>query len=369
MAYTNIDDPSAYFQTALYTGNNTANHAITNDGNSDLQPDLLWIKSRDAAHSHWLVDSNRGVTKGFFVESSDAERTSLATRDVASFDTDGFTVGVPYQSSSTNSNASTKVAWQWKANAGSTSSNTDGSINSTVQANQDAGFSIVTYTGTGSTADQTIGHGLGVRANAVIVKNRDGAANWVVYVDGLTANHSMELNTLDTESDSTQGRVLSNAGTRGTSTIFSIRSGSGSVIQTNTSGEDYVAYCFAEKQGFSKFSSYVGNGASNGPFIYTGFAPAFVMIKNTSTPTNWEMFDVKRNPSNVRNLKLGANLDVAENGSDLGTTTQNNIDILSNGFKCRTGNTDTNVNGHKFIYMAFAENPFTTSTGIPTTAR
>jgi len=151
--------------------------------------------------------------------------------------------------------------------------------------------------------------------------------------------------------------------------FFSIRSGSGSVIQTNTSGEDYVAYCFAEKQGFSKFSSYVGNGASNGPFIYTGFAPAFVMIKNTSTPTNWEMFDVKRNPSNVRNLKLGANLDVAENGSDLGTTTQNNIDILSNGFKCRTGNTDTNVNGHKFIYMAFAENPFTTSTGIPTTAR
>jgi len=361
MAYTNIDDPSAYFQVKTYTGTSGI-HDVTLDGNSDMQPDFVWFKNRTVGYTHQLYDSSRGVTKALYSQGTNAEAT--ITNGLTRFDPDGFRV-----SSAAAINENEIVCWNWKANGGTTSTDTNGSITSTVQVNQDAGFSIVQYTGTGSTADQTIGHGLGVRANAVIVKNRDGAANWVVYVDGLTANHSMELNTLDTESDSTQGRVLSNAGTRGTSTIFSIRSGSGSVIQTNTSGEDYVAYCFASKQGYSKFSSYVGNGASNGPFIYTGFAPAFVMIKNTSTPTNWEMFDVKRNPSNVRNLKLGANLAVAENGSDLGTTTQNNIDILSNGFKCRTGNTDTNVNGHKFIYMAFAESPFTTSTGIPTTAR
>jgi hypothetical protein len=364
MAYTNIDDPSAHFQTALYTGNSANARQVTNDGNSDLQPDFVWIKGRSNTSHNLLYDSSRGVYKQIYSDLTNSEAT--VTNSLQEFSTDGFKVGSYVYA---NENTHTFVAWQWKANGGTTSTDTNGSITSTVQVNQDAGFSIVQYTGTGSTADQTIGHGLGVRANAVIVKNRDGAANWVVYVDGLTANHSMELNTLDTESDSTQGRVLSNAGTRGTSTIFSIRSGSGSVIQTNTSGEDYVAYCFANKQGYSKFGKYVGNGASNGPFIYTGFAPAFVMIKNTSTPTNWEMFDVKRNPFNVRNLKLGANLAVAENGSDLGNTNQNNIDILSNGFKCRTGNTDTNVNGHKFIYMAFAESPFTTSTGIPTTAR
>jgi len=357
MAYTNIDDPSAYFQTVLYTGNNTANHAITNDGNSDLQPDLLWIKSRDAAHSHWLVDSNRGVTKGFFVESSDAERTSLATRDVASFDTDGFTVGVPYQSSSTNSNASTKVAWQWKANGGTTTSNTDGSITSTVQANQDAGFSIITYTGNG-TAGATFGHGLGVAPSMVIVKKRSAtplADSWGVWHQGLTsAAYNLLLNTTAAESNS--WNVWNS--TEPTSSVITVSNDS----TGNYNGQPYIAYCFASKQGYSKFGKYVGNGNTNGAFVYTGFKPAFVMTKNISATDSWVIMDEKRSPSNVANKYLLPNSDGAEG------TNFDMFDFVSNGFKCRRA-TSQNTSGNTFIYMAFAEHPFTTSTGIPTTAR
>ena len=357
MAYTNIDDPSAHFQTALYTGNNTANHAITNDGNSDLQPDMLWIKSRDATHSHWLVDSNRGVTKGFFVESSDAERTSLATRDVASFDTDGFTVGVPYQSSSTNSNASTKVAWQWKANGGTTTSNTDGSITSTVQANQDAGFSIITYTGNG-TAGATFGHGLGVAPSMVIVKKRSAtplADSWGVWHQGLTsAAYNLLLNTTAAESNS--WNVWNS--TEPTSSVITVSNDS----TGNYNGQPYIAYCFASKQGYSKFGKYVGNGNTNGAFVYTGFKPAFVMTKNISATDSWVIMDEKRSPSNVANKYLLPNSDGAEG------TNFDMFDFVSNGFKCRRA-TSQNTSGNTFIYMAFAENPFTTSTGIPTTAR
>jgi len=357
MAYTNIDDPSAYFQTALYTGNNTANHAITNDGNSDLQPDLLWIKSRDATHSHWLVDSNRGVTKGFFVETSDAERTSLATRDVASFDTDGFTVGVPYQSSSTNSNASTKVAWQWKANGGTTSSNTDGSVTSTVQANTTAGFSIVTYS-SDNTSSETIGHGLGAEPQVVLVKRRNSAnRDWSMYHKSLGNTQYIQLN-------ENFAAVTSSAwwnDTSPTSSVFSI--GTGNNSRVNSSSQ--IAYCFAEKQGYSKIGSYVGNGNANGPFIYTGFKPAFVMIKNASATTNWYMWDNKRNTYNVVNNGLNPNISKATQG-----TSYDSLDFLSNGFKIRDYAYGTwNGSGNTIIYMAFAENPFVTSTGIPTTAR
>jgi len=370
MAYTNIDDPSAHFQIKTYTGNRTGGHAITNDGNSDLQPDLIWNKSSSYPSYHTWWDSSRGSPK--YIGSNGTEAEGTYTGYLSTFDSDGFTLGGG--DSRVNHNHE-YVAWQWKANGGTTSTDTNGSINSTVQVNQDAGFSIVTYTGTGSTADQTIGHGLGVRANAVIVKNRDGAANWVVYVDGLTANHCMELNTLDTESDSTQGRVLSNAGTRGTSTIFSIRSGSGSVIQTNTSGEDYVAYCFASKQGYSKFGKYIGNGHSggDGTFVYTGFAPRFVMIKRTDGANDWILHDYKLgtlastgsekgNVGNVNSAALRAN--ETSTTDDWGS-----IDMLSNGFKARSDAASVNASGGSYIYMAFAEHPFTTSTGIPTTAR
>jgi len=356
MAYTNIDDPSAYFQTALYTGNNTANHAITNDGNSDLQPDMLWIKSRDAAHSHWLVDSNRGVNKGFFVDATDAEKTSLATRDVASFDTDGFTVGVPYQSSSTNSNASTKVAWQWKANGGTTSTDTTSSITSTVQVNSDAGFSIVTYTGNGNTLGG-FGHGLGVAPKVVFVKRRNAAADWCVYHKDMGAAYFMKLNTNDAKASGTWQDLDPS------STTVVVYSGG----LVNGNGDDYVAYCFAEKQGYSKFGSYVGNGNANGAFIYTGFKPAFIMWKRSSGTSDWVIWDNKRDPDNAVLKALYSNEDAAETTSSDGTGTS--IDILSNGFKMRTNNAVMNGSGEDYIYMAFAENPFTTSTGIPTTAR
>jgi hypothetical protein len=357
MAYSDIKDPSAYFQTALYTGNNTANHAITNDGNSDLQPDLLWIKSRDAAHSHWLVDSNRGVTKGFFVESSDAERTSLATRDVASFDTDGFTVGVPYHSSSTNSNASTKVAWQWKANGGTTSSNTDGNITSTVQSNQDAGFSIVTYTGNGSN-NQTIGHGLGVQPSWWVVKNRSGGStNWLFGASSILGGTSNYLKLNDNSANTEYNNIWGDSPT--SSTLFRVSN----VSHLNTNGSNYVAYLFANKQGYSKFGKYVGNGSTDGPFVYTGFKPAFVILKRTNTTSNWIIMDNKRNTFNEMESRLFPNLDSAEQ-----TQSTYGLDFLSNGFKLRDTVSQSNGSGSTYIYMAFAENPFVAG-GIPTTAR
>ena len=358
MAYTTIDDPSAHFQVKTYTGTSNI-HDVTLDGNSDMQPDLVWFKNRDVGYVHHLYDSSRGVKKALYSNGTNAEAT--ITNGLTQFHTDGFRV-----TSAAAINEDSIVCWNWKANGGTTSSNTNGDINSTVQVNQDAGFSIVTYTGNGSTSDQTIGHGLGVRANAVIVKNRDAAVNWVVWSEGVDANHSLELNTTDGISDSTQGRVLSNAGSRGTSTIFSIRSGGGSVVQTNTSGEDYIAYCFAEKQGYSKFGSYRGNSSDDGSFVYLGFKPRWIMIKSTQASMSWDIIDSARSTSNVMDDYFTANTSDPQ-----GTSGTKNIDFLSNGFKCRDDN-NINFSDHTYIYMAFAENPFVTSTSansIPTTAR
>ena len=359
MAYTNIDDPSAYFQTALYAGTGSA-QSITNDGNSDLQPDWIWVKNKSGTADHNCFDSSRGAGAHLAQNQTQAEQT---VNGVTAFNSDGFTLATNGDS---NGNGASFVAWQWKANGGTTSSNTDGSITSTVQANTDAGFSIGTFTGTGSAA--TIGHGLGVKPDMLILKSRNNPSGAAMYwmvahvgLDGMAGTKNLFMN--ENWAADTSAAVWGNVAP--TSSVFTVSTNAA----VNYSGNNMLFYAFANKQGYSKFGKYVGNGSSNGAFVYTGFAPAFVMLKDTSQATNWEMFDVKRNPSNVRNLKLGANLSVAENGSDLGTTTQNNIDILSNGFKMRTGNTDTNVNGDTYIYMAFAENPFTTSTGVPCTAR
>ena len=346
MAYTSIDDPSAYFQTLLYTGNSSSPRDLVNDGNSDLQPDFVWIKGRSHADLHLLYDSSRGGGKFIRTESTAAENTG--GYGLTAFNSDGFRTNAYAYS---NENTHTYAAWQWKANGGTTATNSDGSTDTTVQANTDAGFSIVTFTTDGG--NETYGHGLGVKPDIVIVKSRSGGGSWIYMTDVIDGSVDyLLLNGTNAAADLSYGAFTS------------------STFQYNDNNAvTQIAYCFAEKQGYSKFGKYVGNGSSNGTFVYTGFAPAWVMIKDTSQATNWEIFDVKRNPSNVRNLKLGANLAVAENGSDLGTTSQNNIDILSNGFKMRTGNTDTNVSGDTFIFMAFAENPFTTSTGVPCTAR
>ena len=356
MAYTNIDDPSAHFQTLLWTGNDVDGRALTNDGNSDLQPDLVWLKNRNAGYPHFLQDSSRGTS--VYLSSNTTTGDTTWTNLVESFDTNGFTVGDD-GSQVPNHTGNTFVGWQWKANGGTTASNSDGSITSTVQANQDAGFSIVQYTGTGSAA--TIGHGLGVAPAMYIVKNRDQTGtNWTIFHKNLTSNaYSLYFNTA-AQSNS----VGYWNGTSPTSTVFSIKNTSGDV---NTNTEDYVAYCFAEKQGYSKFGKYVGNGSTDGnaPFVYTGFKPAFVMIKNASASTNWYMWDNKRNPYNVVNNGLNANTSNATQG-----TAYDTLDFLSNGFKIRDYADGTwNGSGNTIIYMAFAESSFVSSQGIPTTAR
>ena len=363
MAYTNIDDPSAYFQTALYTGNATDGKTVTNDGNSDLQPDYVWTKCRSGSSHHTNVDSSRGVRKQIYPNLTYFEET---VGGVSGFLTDGFTLG---NNGTANSNGATYVAWQWKANGGTTASNTDGSINSTVQANQDAGFSIVTWAGTG-VYNKTVGHGLGATPAVVIVKNRTTGDtsydDWWMFHHKTSnpVNRVLALNENAAEVGSTVfWSVLPS------STIFGIGGSTNAPRYTNGASQNYVAYCFAEKQGYSKFGSYVGNGSLDGSFVYTGFKPAFLLVKIiTASGYDWRLVDSTRNTFNLTDKLLmpnntSAEFDGSTHASNLG------FDFVSNGFKLRTTYTGMNGNTETFIYMAFAENPFVTSTGIPTTAR
>jgi hypothetical protein len=347
MAYTTIDDPSAYFQTALYTGNASSNKAITNDGNSDLQPDWVWIKERSSTSSHFANDSVRGAGENIYPDLTGAEGTNTAL--FTSFNSDGFTVGNTNQG---NQNNETYVAWQWKA-GGSASSNSDGSITSSVSASTAAGFSVVSYTATNANA--TVGHGLGQALDMLIVKNRDSSKDWRVWFKGFSGTERLELN-------NNEAKASTNTSWNGTvpsSSVFSL----GDDTNTNNSTDDYIAYCFAGKKGYSKFGSYTGNGNADGTFVYTGFKPTWVMFKRTDSTSNWTMLDTKRSPHNLMIKELYANHSnaEAENGRD--------IDCLSNGIKIRSSSTEINADGGTYIYMAFAENPFVTSTGIPATAR
>ena len=349
MAYTNIDDPSAYFQTLLYTGDSNSPRDLVNDGNSDLQPDFVWIKGRSHADLHLLYDSSRGGGKFLRSESTAAENTG--GYGLTAFNSDGFRTNAYAYS---NENTHTYAAWQWKANGGTTSSNTDGSLTSTVQANTTAGFSIVTYSNP-STNDNTIGHGLGVQPEIIIFKNTVDASNWYVaskYLSNYTTKY-LELDTTDAEQTHADGMNS----TAPTSSVFSV----GGISRTGDSGNLAVAYCFASIQGFSKCASYVGNGNVDGVFVYLGFKPAFVMVKAITSSKNWDI-STGAVSSNQIDERLRANLADAEESSGY-------IDFLSNGFKMRNTNGTQNSSGVSYIYMAFAENPFVTSTGIPTTAR
>ena len=355
MAYSNIKDPSAHFQTDIYTGDNANTHAITNDGNSDLQPDLVWIKRRDYDNQHVLHDTSRGVTKFISTDRTDAEGTISPTTKFQSFDSDGFTTGST--SGAYNASGEPFVAWQWKANGGTTSSNTDGTKTATVQANQDAGFSIVTYAGSGSAS--TVGHGLADTPDMIIFKNRSGANVWATYHKSLGNNYKLELN--GTAAQDADGSFMN--GTLPTSSVFTV----GASVNTNGSGSNYVAYCFAEKQGYSKFGKYIGTGARDyAPFVYTGFKPAFVMVRCSNITGQWLMFDSARNPYNGDFDYLRANNAGAEENSGLSFVDP--IDFLSNGF--RVTNYDAWMNGgsNTYIYIAFAETPFVAG-GVPTTAR
>ncbi len=349
MAYTTIDDPSQYFQTKIWTGDGNDDRNLTNDGNSDLQPDFLWDKRRSTTGSHKLIDSNRGVTKPLSTNNTNAEGSE--SNAVQAFQTDGFQVG---NDSNINGNGVTYVAWQWKANGGTTASNSNGSITSTVQANTTAGFSIVTFTGN-TTAGATVGHGLGVAPDYVQVRRFDRSGDaWRGFWSPLGNEKYLELNATDAQQDSTTGAWND---TSPTSSVFSLGSAAG------INGGSMIAYCFASIPGYSKIGSYFGNGNADGPFVYTGFKPAWLMIKVFNGNTGgWDMYDNKRGSYNGQISMLQANASAAEATSD-------GVDFLSNGFKIRHTSGNQNGNGNSHVYLAFAEHPFVSSKGVPVTAR
>jgi hypothetical protein len=351
MAYTTIDDPAIYFNTKLFTGNGGTN-AISGIG---FQPDFCWFKNRTSAQSHAIVDSVRG-RKGLQSNVTDTEYTLNSGKDFGTFDSDGFTVLTPEQLNSFNYNTGSIVAWNWKAGTAFTndaSATGVGSIDSAGSFNNDSGFSIVSYTGTGSAG--TIKHGLNSVPSMIIIKVLTNTANdWCVYHQATGNNQSTFLNGTNA--------VSSNAFMNNTTPTSSVFSVDGSNYSSGSS-RNYIAYCFAEKQGYSKIGSYTGNGNADGTFVYTGFKPAFIIFKNTdSGSTDWVLYDNKRDGFNSNNIALYPN---ASAGDDTG----NDPDILSNGFKQRATGSDRNGSGENIIYMAFAENPFVTSTGVPATAR
>jgi hypothetical protein len=343
MAYTDIDKPDDYFNTVLYTGTG-ATQSVTGVG---FAPDFTWIKSRAGVDvsNHRLFDVIRGVTKELYSDLTDTEGTNA--NSLTTFGTDGFTVG---SAGGVNAGSTTYASWNWLA-GGTAVSNTAGSITSSVSANTTAGFSIVSYTSQAS-GTATVGHGLGVAPKMIIVKTRGVADSWRIYHASLGASYQIFLNLTNAQNlDTGQWNA-----TAPTADFFTLGT---SWVGSYTS----VAYCFADVKGFSKFGSYTGNGSADGAFVYTGFKPAFVMVKRTDTAGNsWRIWDKVRSPSNVMSLFLYANLSNAEDNDVT-------IDFLSNGFKFRNTSTDNNASGATYIYMAFAENPFVTSTGIPTPAR
>jgi len=352
MAYTPIDKSSDYFNTVLYTGTGSFPSSKTGVG---FQPDFIWIKRRNAVASHVLSDSIRGVTKTLYSDSTSAELTNNIYGWVSAFGSDGFSVDQSGSSGeNVNASGSTYASWNWLG-ANGTAANTDGSTSSTVSANTTSGFSIVSYTGTGSAG--TVGTGLGAVPKMIIIKDRDAADNWNVYHSSTGNNSHMHLNLTNAASGSSSYWNT----TTPTSSVFSL--GSNSAVNAN--GNNFIAYCFADVQGYSKFGSYTGNGSTDGTFVYTGFKPAWVMVKRTSASgDNWIMFDNKRDEFNVEETFFEANSTDAEK-----TSASHKVDFLSNGFKMRATGAGSNGSGSTYIYMCFAENPFVSSTGVPATAR
>jgi len=356
MAYTTIDDPSAHFQTVTYSGNGST-QSITNDGNSDLQPDWLWFKNRNDTQVHQLFDTTRGIAKALRSNDTDAENTDDPNDRLTAINSDGFSLG---DDGNPNNGSNTYVCWQWKANGGTTSSNDDGSYTSTVQANTTAGFSIVKYGDASSfsaSSPATVGHGLGAVPKWILIKNLDGARSWGIHH---VSNGAGKIIYLDLTNAVASSTGFDN-GTLPTSSVFTVNT----LNVANGNNLEYIAYCFAEIQGYSKFSSYLGNANADGPFVYTGFKPAFVIIKNTADSADWTMWDTTRFPNNAQNVQLYPNLSNAEDSPSTSTV----LDMLSNGFKIRGTNNKINGSSDTMIYMAFAEHPFVSSKGVPVTAR
>ena len=350
MAFTTINKSTDYFDTKLYVGNSNAGSPNTQSITGlNFQPDFTWCKNRDAGSNHALFDAVRGVTKLINSNTTAVEATVADT--LTAFDTNGFTLGTDVYSGVVNNINQNFVSWNWKAN-GAGSTNTVGSIDSTVSVNTASGFSIVKVLKS-SSAVATIGHGLGVTPKMFIVKSIDAGNNWQVYHEATGATKALYLNG--------SGVPVTTSGffnnTAPTSTVLTL--GSDGAFTGNT----MIIYCFADVQGFSKIGSYTGNGNADGSFIYTGFKPAFVIIKESNGTNSWQMWDNKTSPYNLANAYLQPNTTSAEISGN------NQIDILSNGIKLRSSNTANNGSGQSFIFMAFAEAPLVGSNNVPANAR
>jgi hypothetical protein len=356
MAYSSITKPSLHFNTVLFTGNGST-QSITGVG---FQPDWVWIKNRDVVTNHEVADSVRGANKLLKPNDTDAEQSN--SNKITSFDSDGFGVG-----NDANVNQSTKgiVGWSWLAGT-SASGNTTGSGTAqsyTESYSTTAGFSIIAFTGNG-TANHTLPHNLGVAPDWFIIKKRVGTGDatvrdWNVYHSSLGNTKRMVLNT--TASVSTSNEYWNN--TSPTSSVINL----GTNDQINGNNNTYICYAFAEKKGYSKFGSYTGNGSTDGTFVYTGFKPAFTILKKSSGTDNWVLHDNKR--SDVPNANVNDQVVYPNSSASELSSSTRAIDTVSNGFKCRGSGGNINASGETYIYMAFAESPFVSSGGIPTTAR
>ena len=348
MAYTTIKKPTDYFNTKLYSGDG-GTQSVTGVG---FQPDFSWLKCRTTAYHHRLFNAVSGAGKNLISDNTNALQT--IDEGITAFNADGFSVK---QGSSLEYNASgqTYVSWNWKAN-GAGSLNEVGSIDSTVSVNTTSGFSICKWSGSGANA--TIGHGLGVAPKMIITKSL-GSSAWAVYNENLGNTNVLFLDT----AAATSANIAYWNNTSPTSTVFSV----GTDSAVNHSGNDMVAYCFAEKVGYSKFGKYTGNGNTDGPFVFTGFKPAYVLTKySDSTSGWWQILDNKRDDGmNPRNSYIMPN----QNSSEDANNSTVDTDFLSNGFKLRATTGALNASGETLIYMAFAEHPFVSSEGVPCTAR
>ena len=349
MAYTTVNKSKDYFEPKLYAGTS----GTVNVTGLNFQPDWCWLKNRSVTNRHALFDAIRGVT---YRMATDQTEASVADADtLTNFNSDGFTVGADAGSYGANKNGSNFVSWNWKAN-GAGSSNSDGTITTTTSASSISGFSIIKFTGTGS-GGATIGHGLSKKPKGIVIKRTSSTGNWVYWQD-TTNNGTSDVRLLF---NSTNGNYNNYHVTFGTNTVTLP---STSDPAWSGSGSEYIAYCFADITGYSKFGSYTGNGSADGPFIYTGFKPAFTILKKSSSSGNrWVINDSKRSPSNVVNKSLFAD----SNSGD--TTTSQEIDYLSNGFKLRTTSSNHNTSGHTYIYMAFAEAPLVGTNNVPCNAK
>jgi hypothetical protein len=338
-----ISNGASYMAATLYTGTGASQNISNAVNGISMQPDLVWIKRRNAAYDHDLFDAVRGAGLSLYSSTTAAEGSGEGQD---SFNTNGFTVSGNHNR--VNISGGTFAAWQWNA-GGSTVTNTSGSISAQVRANATAGFSVVTFTSTGSSGAVTVGHGLGVAPAMVITKERGAVGSWGVYHTGLTTPASQYLNLQTTGAATTNTSYWGN--TNPTSTVVTL--GNGTMMALNTT---MVMYCFAPVAGYSAFGSYTGNGSTDGTFVYTGFRPKFVMFKRSSSTGDWGMWDTSRNTYNESTSRLSANSSAAELNQAATT-----IDILSNGVKFRTADSDINASGSTYIYMAFAEVPFKNS--------